>query len=415
MVSEQETGAQARGGRTTETALKREVGEPENWKDGLIEANVRDGGDEEADCRKAIEAAIVDHLFRQFSSAAVINILLAALVVASLFESVSIHVLLVWAAAIVTITGARLALQRAYRRTHEPRPAVWQGRYRILSTLSAFVWGSAALLFVSRVPAAQEITLIVAIAGIAAGALPINAAVMSVYIPYLAASLTPVVIIYITQGTPSEAILAAMAVLYGGALAVAAGTFSRSLRQNYELSVRLNKANRELRVQASHDRLTMLWNRSRFELALDRELARAERYRSHCSLIMIDIDNFKKINDQYGHDAGDRVLTRFSELLRNVLRDADQPARWGGEEFMVLLPETDCEGAAVTGERIRQAVQDGEFGMPEPITVSLSVTEYIPGELRAVLMKRLDDELYRAKENGRNRVEVAPPPALLRS
>lgn len=162
----------------------------------------------------------------------------------------------------------------------------------------------------------------------------------------------------------------------------------------------------DLKHQATHDPLTGLVNRYHFEDVLRREIERAQRYHTPFSLVMMDIDHFKSVNDRHGHLIGDMVLRRFADTLRGKVRAADVLARWGGEEFMLLLPDTHQEGAAVLAEAIRARVSETPMPGPGRITVSLAVTGYRSGESSHGLLKRLDGALYEAKRGGRNRLVV---------
>ena len=165
----------------------------------------------------------------------------------------------------------------------------------------------------------------------------------------------------------------------------------------------------ELDHQASHDRLTGVFNRKQIEEHLDLEIGRSERYGTPFALIMFDLDHFKSVNDSFGHQVGDQILVWVSRLIEGRLRDSDLLARWGGEEFMILLPHTEAEEAARLAERLRLLVVEQEVPGQPSVTLSLAVTEYRPGEDIKGLTKRLDQALYRAKGSGRNRVEVARP------
>ncbi len=163
---------------------------------------------------------------------------------------------------------------------------------------------------------------------------------------------------------------------------------------------------RRLEELASTDVLTGLWNRRHFFTAGATELARCRRYKSPFSMLMMDLDHFKRINDEFGHAAGDEVLRAMAALLKRNLRDVDVPARIGGEEFAVLLPSTGLEGALVAAERVRRSVEavrvsfDGrELGFTVSIGVAGCCAE--TRDLDA-LMKAADAALYRAKEAGRN-------------
>lgn len=160
----------------------------------------------------------------------------------------------------------------------------------------------------------------------------------------------------------------------------------------------------ELAHRATHDPLTGAFNRIPFEERIDSEMERVARYASALGFLVIDIDHFKAINDTHGHDAGDRVLVEVAGRLRALLRGSDLLARWGGEEFVVLLPETDLFGALELGERLRQAIAAEPCDEAGTVTVSIGVAQAVPGESVRRLFSRADAALYRAKAEGRDRV-----------
>jgi|AntRauTorckE6833_2_1112554.scaffolds.fasta_scaffold03414_4 diguanylate cyclase (GGDEF)-like protein/PAS domain S-box-containing protein len=162
----------------------------------------------------------------------------------------------------------------------------------------------------------------------------------------------------------------------------------------------------ELQQLAYHDQLTNLYNRRAFYELLEQEAERAKRYHTCFSLVMFDLDYFKKVNDTYGHDLGDQVLVRVAEIATERMRVNDAVCRWGGEEFMVLLPQTRLQQAGSLAEYFREKIQTEEFPQVKTVTVSLGVVEYQPGESLDQLTQRADAALYQAKEAGRNRVVV---------
>ena len=159
-----------------------------------------------------------------------------------------------------------------------------------------------------------------------------------------------------------------------------------------------------LEEMASHDRLTGALNRRRFDELVAGEMGLARRRRVPLSLIILDLDHFKRINDTYGHAAGDTVLSGTAEAFRPVLRASDSLVRWGGEEFLVLAPATDLEGAARLGDRLREALAATVFPAAEPLTLSAGVAEFLANESLETWVARADAALYRAKNEGRNRV-----------
>jgi diguanylate cyclase (GGDEF)-like protein len=154
------------------------------------------------------------------------------------------------------------------------------------------------------------------------------------------------------------------------------------------------------------DQVTSLANRRGGEEALAREVARARRTGSPLSLVMFDIDRFKRINDESGHAVGDKVLRGISEILSASQRGSDLAMRWGGEEFLVLLPDVGLTGARIFAERVRENVQNMVVEDAGRVTVSAGVSELTGEEDPAVALARADANLYRAKAGGRNRVEV---------
>jgi diguanylate cyclase (GGDEF)-like protein len=163
-------------------------------------------------------------------------------------------------------------------------------------------------------------------------------------------------------------------------------------------------------LMAAKDQLTGLWNRRTFDQRLKESAAHQERHEGTFSLLLIDIDHFKRINDRYGHMAGDEVLRRFGEVLRERLRQNDVAARWGGEEFAVLADMASLENGQLLAEQIRQAVATTDFPGADHVTVSIGVAEYFPGESEDDLLQRADQVLYEAKRRGRNCVVASEAP-----
>jgi two-component system, cell cycle response regulator len=157
------------------------------------------------------------------------------------------------------------------------------------------------------------------------------------------------------------------------------------------------------------DGLTNLYNSRHFYNQLKAEIERTTRYQHTLSLLLLDIDQFKEYNDSFGHLEGDKVLVRLGQVIRSCLRKMDSAYRYGGEEFTVILPETEGEEAATVAERIRSAVENEKF-YPEDcvqavsISISVGVTEYSPNEDTAVFVQRADKAMYLSKQSGRNRV-----------
>lgn len=177
----------------------------------------------------------------------------------------------------------------------------------------------------------------------------------------------------------------------------------------------LYKLQRKLSQAATHDALTGLPNRRAADDFMAHEALLAQRRGAPLSALMVDIDFFKRVNDQHGHAAGDHVLQTLAQLLKRRARASDLVARWGGEEFLVLLPDTSPEGAQQVGEQLRLAVQEAPFRWQDtaiPVTVSIGAATWRSGPFHAnALIASADGALYQAKSSGRNRMCVAAPAA----
>jgi diguanylate cyclase (GGDEF)-like protein len=165
-----------------------------------------------------------------------------------------------------------------------------------------------------------------------------------------------------------------------------------------------------VRMLSMTDELTELPNRRAFMRRLEDEVGRTKRYGFRLALVMLDLDNFKTINDRYGHAGGDSVLRTYANDILTVFRQHDMVARYGGEEFAVLLPNTDEHGAQAALNKVRRVVAETRCVHDDDIietpTFSAGLTMYVNGDTPATLIQRADDALYTAKRLGRNRVEV---------
>ena len=160
----------------------------------------------------------------------------------------------------------------------------------------------------------------------------------------------------------------------------------------------------EMKHLANTDPLTGIANRLKFNTILDHHVALSSRYDHALSMLYFDIDHFKKINDTYGHKVGDGVLIEVVELISALLRQSDLLARWGGEEFVVILPETSVEQAKVIAEKLRSCIETHLFMNVSDLTCSFGVTQLRSDDTEQSFLIRADKALYEAKESGRNRV-----------
>ena len=164
--------------------------------------------------------------------------------------------------------------------------------------------------------------------------------------------------------------------------------------------------NLDMQYKAYHDPLTKIYNRAKIDEKLDYELDIFKRYKNKFCLVIIDIDHFKSFNDTYGHLIGDEMLISLAQTVNKTVRTTDTFARWGGEEFVVLLVNTNIIDARIAVKNIQNAIRTIEHKIAGKITASFGVTEVKENDMKDLIFKRADNALYKAKENGRNRFEI---------
>jgi diguanylate cyclase (GGDEF)-like protein len=182
--------------------------------------------------------------------------------------------------------------------------------------------------------------------------------------------------------------------------------FANTVEHSSILENELDQKYAEIRLTAITDNLTGIYNRIKFHQDIRAEIENNRRKKKPLSLLMFDIDHFKNVNDTFGHDIGDAVLVGVCAVTNRIKRKSDVFARWGGEEFMVLMPDTELDGAVNVAERIRSAIETESMPRVGHVTCSFGVTRFEPGDDLTGLLKRVDNALYIAKNQGRNRVIV---------
>lgn len=190
----------------------------------------------------------------------------------------------------------------------------------------------------------------------------------------------------------------------GGAEPIALTGVSLDITERKQAELEVLRLNAQLKVLATTDQLTGLMNRRYLNGILDHEVIRMARYDKKFSVILMDVDHFKFVNDRHGHQAGDDVLVQISGILAGNVRAVDIVGRWGGEEFLVICPETTLDGATILAEQIRQRIEQHDFAIPTTMSASFGVAACQPGMTAVALIKAVDDALYRAKTMGKNRV-----------
>ena len=162
----------------------------------------------------------------------------------------------------------------------------------------------------------------------------------------------------------------------------------------------------QMQTKVYYDNLTNIYNRNKIDEIFEQEITRVQRYNEIFSMILIDIDHFKDFNDTYGHLVGDEVLILLAKTIEKITRTTDTFARWGGEEFVMILPNTTKQNAAIVAEHLRGDVQKIQHKTAGGVTASFGVSQYEANDTEKSMYEKCDAALYRAKENGRNRVEI---------
>lgn len=182
-----------------------------------------------------------------------------------------------------------------------------------------------------------------------------------------------------------------------------------TLSQLNEAQILLEQQNQKLKELSTTDQLTKVYNRVKLDQVISDEIQRTNRTKTKFGIILLDADFFKKVNDTFGHTIGDEVLVTFANLLKTSVRAVDVVGRWGGEEFLIICPDTDKNGCLALAENLRTLIAECEFIGAGNQTASFGVAIHQAGERSEAVIERADKALYRSKENGRNRIEFSTP------
>jgi len=285
-----------------------------------------------------------------------------------------------------------------------------QTLFMVFAFFQASGWVVSAVLVVIYAPEPYEmISLVIAIGVVNSAALSMTS-IYKAYLIFYFVTMLPQTVIMIHYGERHHIGLLMMIFIAIPATLVLSKAIHKSRLENIEAHDELEESVRKLYELSISDNLTNTYNRRYFFEASDELIASATKEHNNASLIMLDIDHFKQINDTHGHQAGDLILIDLARLIKNTLRDSDIFARLGGEEFSIFLNQTSLQGAGVVAEKIRMAVENTTFNYestPIQITVSIGISELNSQNTTAdELYKESDKKLYIAKQNGRNQVNL---------
>lgn len=348
-------------------------------------------------------------VYRLLPSGILATLGVASLLVWGLMGHVPYAWLYGWLASVIGVSAMRLWGLRAWRHSAAPAAAHWV-RYFYLGAASAgFTWGVAGFLLFP-VDTSAQLLITFALAGMAAGGMSTLGILPGAYATFLLASVLPFSARLFMQQSHDYTLMGLMSLVFIAFLVAAsrrASTiFTESQRLRFENEDMTEKMH-ALATTAITDPLTGAYNRNMLNVALPSEIERARRHNAPLAIIMLDIDHFKEVNDLHGHQVGDRTLVWLTERIGTQLRDADLLFRWGGEEFLVLAPNTDLAAACVVADRMRREIEQSPLEPAGMITCSFGCSQFWQEDTTDTFIQRADRALYAAKDNGRNCVKRA--------
>jgi diguanylate cyclase (GGDEF)-like protein len=359
---------------------------------------------------RAVESEMVSLLYRQSWHAIAFSLMIAAVMGNALWPSASRVDLVVWVTLIVIAFFLRLTVFVAYARAAPTGDAVraWKWPYLLTLAPASLVWGLGVPWLVSDLSPLHQAMGFVFLVGLAGSALSTYSALRSAALTAFLLTLLPATVWLFATGE-----LLAMSMAVGGVLLAIGGSratnlLTEILRSNIHLRHEVERARKTAEDLARTDSLTGLYNRRAFSEAGSIAVDYCRRHQLPVTVLQLDLDHFKRINDTFGHAAGDEALRAFGRLLRESLRSSDICGRLGGEEFAVVLPHTPANEARVVAEKLRVACSQiaiGVAGERFGFTVSVGVA-YGSYDLEA-LLGRADEAMYQAKLDGRNRINVS--------
>ena len=356
-----------------------------------------------------VRGDLVGLLYGQVPLSSFISALVATVLCALLWDVTRHELLEAWWLVIVGVSLLRVGMALAYRRRRDDTDMrTWERRFIVSLVMAGAAWGVGGWMVMPKGLLAYQAVVYFFLMGMVGGAVAnYSAHVVGVTVTSVLIFL-PSTIAFAIEDSPLTRAMAFGSVVYVVAAFRAATTLSRSFKHSYQLAYELEVAREKAELQARTDELTEMRNRRAFYELGDLAVAQASRYGDPVSLIMADIDHFKKVNDTWGHATGDEVLRLVALIIQRTIRTSDIAGRVGGEEFAILLPRAGAEQAVAMAERLRVAMEKAPLYHDKGeihFTASFGVAVGGRGvETLNRLLQEADKALYEAKEGGRNRV-----------
>lgn len=333
----------------------------------------------------------------------------AILLAGGLMGHVPDQSLAVWLISAALVAVLRFLNLRAWQRSSTPSDVRWLWFFYAGAAAAGLTWGMAGF-WLFPADGAGQMLMTFAIGGIAAGGMSTLGVLPGVYVTFLLTSVLPFSLRLFMQPDHNYTLMALMSLVFIAFLVTASrrasNIFTESQRLRFE-NEDITEKMHALATTAITDPLTGAYNRNMLNVTLPSEMERARRHNAPLAIILLDIDHFKRINDSYGHQVGDRTLVWITERICSQLREADLLFRWGGEEFMVVAPNTDLAAACVVADRMRRQIEQSPFDPAGIVTCSFGCSQFWPEDTSDAFIQRADRALYAAKDNGRNCVKRA--------
>lgn len=349
-------------------------------------------------------------LLNQSYPAAYLSVLVGLLLVVILWGEQDHQRLVIWYSCIVLTAAARIFIYLSYRRTPPKEPPVTRREilYRA-STLTYFaVWGLGGLWVIQGVSLLDKVIALYFLIGLAGSAISVFSASRFLQLGAILILVLPFVLWFLAMGDVKPVAMAAAGAMFLISAIRSSKVLADAIQMNFTLKHNLLQANAQAEHLARVDELTQLFNRRAFYEHCELQLTQSMRTGNPLSLVLLDLDHFKRINDSYGHSVGDAALVHIAGLLSGTIRSSDICGRVGGEEFAVLLPGTSVAQAEKVAQNLREKLASTPFEFPDgaqPVTASFGVTA-VTGDILD-MVRDADSALYSAKSAGRNRVVVA--------
>jgi diguanylate cyclase (GGDEF)-like protein len=355
-----------------------------------------------------VHADKIHLLFRQSFQGVFSSLIAGVLWVAAMWTHAPRAELLTWMGVLLAVSLTRIATFALYRTRCTPANVhFWIKPYTATVLLSALVWGIGTVWAMPREPLVYQVVTYVFLVGLAGAALSAYGVFRGMTIAIVAAVLLPCTIYFLLGAERTTMLLAIGGVWFFLTTLRAITLHNQTVEDSFRRGYELDEARRVAEQQARTDSLTGLANRRAFTDAVAALLKVAAREARPATMMLIDIDDFKRINDQHGHAAGDAALMHVGRQLTEMLRVSDVCGRLGGDEFAVLLPGTDLGAAREVAEKVRSALAARPLPVKDGLRISLSIGLAADAFDTETLLNHADQAMYLAKRAGKNRVEAA--------